>query len=397
MRLGICGKPSSGKSTFFKAATLMDVDIANYPFTTIDPNSGFAHVRIDCVDKEFDTQCNPRTGFCVDHKRYVPFELIDVAGLVPDAHKGRGRGLAFLSDLNEAYGLIHVIDVSGSTNQEGEDVKAGSHDPADDIRFLEKELDHWYLSIIKKNWQRLSRKIEQEKSDVAKALEEQLSGLRVTEDHLKDAIDDLGLGRNLTGWTDEQLLALATQLRKKTKPMVIAANKIDKPHAKENYERLKEEFPDHLIIPCSAEIELALREAAKHDLIQYHPGQSSFTITDEDSMSDKQRKAMDFITDFLDKHGSTGVQEVMNAAVFEKLGYIAIFPGGTKKLEDKDGNRLPDCFLLPPRTTALDFARYLHTDFAKHFIRAVNVKTKMPVGKDHELEHRDVIEIVSGK
>lgn len=397
MKIGCVGKPSVGKSTFFKAATLMDVDIANYPFTTIDPNSGFAQVRIECVDKELDTQCNPRTGWCIDHKRYVPFELIDVAGLVPGAHEGRGRGLAFLSDLNGADGLIHVIDTSGSVNAEGEDCEAGSYEPAKDIKFLEEELDYWYLGIIKKNWERLSRKIQQEKQDIAKALYEQLSGLRVTEDHLKDAMKTLSLGDKVTEWNEEQLLGLATFLRQKTKPMVIAANKIDRPHAKENYERLKKEFPDHIIIPCSAEIELALREAAKHDLIEYQPGQTSFTIKNADAMSEKQKAAMSYVEGFLKEYGTTGVQEVMNAIVFDKLKYKAIYPGGTKKLEDSEGRRLPDCFLMPPETTALGFAGSLHTDFAKHFIRAINVKTKLPISKDHVLEHRDVIEIVSGK
>jgi len=395
MKIGLVGKPSAGKSTFFKAATLMDVDIANYPFTTIEPNTGFAHVKIPCVDVELNTQCNPRTGFCVNHQRYVPFELIDVAGLVPGAHTGRGRGLAFLSDLNEAHGLIHVIDASGSVNAEGEDVPTGSYDPAQDVLFLEKELDYWYLSIINKGWDRFARKVQQEKRDIAKALAEQLSGLRVTEDHVKHAIKSLP--ENPMDWSEEHLLVLATALRTQTKKMVIAANKIDRPHAKQNYERLKTLFPNHTIIPCSGEIELALREAAKHGLITYYPGNSDFTVQKPESLSDKQKAALEYMRGFLKEHTTTGVQEAMNAVVLGALEYIAVFPGGVKKLEDSEGRRLPDCFLMPPKTTALDFARSLHTDFAKHFIRAVNVKTKLPIGKDQPLSHRDVIEIISGK
>lgn len=395
MKLGLVGKPSAGKSTFFKAATLMDVDIANYPFTTIEPNTGFAHVKIACADKDLDTQCNPRTGFCVNHNRYVPFELIDVAGLVPGAHTGRGRGLAFLSDLNEAHGLIHVIDASGSVNAEGEDVAQGSYDPTQDVRFLEQELDYWYLSIINKGWDRFARKIQQEKKDVAKALAEQLSGLRVTEEHIKQAMKTLP--EQPTDWSDAHLLKLSTALREQSKPMVIAANKIDRPKAKENYERLVQEFPEHIIVPCSGEVELALREAAKHNLITYYPGDSSFTVQKPEALSEKQTAALAYMKTFLEQHGSTGVQEAMNAAVLERLKYVAIFPGGVKKLEDSEGRRLPDCFLLPPHTTALEFARYLHTDFAKHFIRAVNVRTKLPIGKDQPLNHRDVVEIISGK
>lgn len=397
MKVGVVGKPSVGKSTFFKAATLMDVDIANYPFTTIEPNSGFAHVRIDCVDAELDTQCNPRTGYCLKHQRFVPFELIDVAGLVPGAHEGKGRGLAFLSDLNEANALIHVIDVSGSVNAEGEDVEPGSYDPANDVRFLEDELDHWYASIMSKNWERFARKVQQEKQNVVKSLFEMLSGLRVTEDHVKQALKELSLPEHVTHWTEEQRFALARSLRQSSKPMIIAANKIDRPTGEANLARLRQTFPHLTIIACSAEVELALREAAKHGIIDYLPGDTDFTILKEDALSDKQRAAMGFIGQFLEKYGSTGVQHVLNAAVFDLLRYIAVYPGGVKKLEDSEGRRLPDCFLMAPGTTALEFAASLHSDFAKHFIRALNVKTKLPIGKDQPLHHRDVVEIISGK
>ncbi|HLC22264.1 MAG TPA: TGS domain-containing protein, partial [Candidatus Nanoarchaeia archaeon] len=76
---------------------------------------------------------------------------------------------------------------------------------------------------------------------------------------------------------------------------------------------------------------------------------------------------------------------------------VAIFPGGVNKLEDKDGNVLPDCFLLQHGATALDFAYHLHTDIGEGFIRAIDVKTKRAVGKEYVLKHRDVIEIVTRK
>jgi len=78
MLVGVVGKANVGKSTFFKAATLAEVLIANYPFATIKPNSGVGYVKVDCADKFFNTQCNPREGFCINHKRFVPIQLIDV-------------------------------------------------------------------------------------------------------------------------------------------------------------------------------------------------------------------------------------------------------------------------------------------------------------------------------
>lgn len=400
MMVGVVGKANVGKSTFFKASTLAEVEIANYPFATINPNEGVAFVKVDCVDKEFDKQCNPRTGYCEKGKRFVPVQMIDVAGLVPGAHEGKGMGNQFLDDLRQADVLIHVIDVSGSTNEKGEPVDAGSYDPAEDVKFLEVELDMWYLGIIKKGWEKFARTVVQEKQEIKAALGKQLSGLKVTEEMVEDAIKELGFDKDKPNtWTEEQLLLLATFLRKKTKPMIIAGNKIDVPNASDNLEKLKKEFSDRLFVGCSAESELALREAAKAELIDYIPGEEEFTIIDESKLNEKQQKALTFIKEnVLDKFSSTGVQEVIDKSVFELLKYITVFPvENESKLSDQKGNVLPDCFLLSPSSTALDLAYKLHTDIGKNFIRAIDVKTKRTVGKEHKLKHRDVVEIISGK
>ncbi|MBU2562008.1 MAG: redox-regulated ATPase YchF [Nanoarchaeota archaeon] len=399
MFVGIVGKPSCGKSTFFKAATLAEVDIANYPFTTIKPNHAVGFVRVDCVDKDFGKQCNPREGFCIHCKRFVPIDMMDVAGLVPGAHQGLGMGNQFLDDLRQADALVHVIDISGSVNEKGEPVQPLSYDPVNDVKFLEEELDMWYLGIIKKGWERFARMVMQERGNIAKAIGKQLSGLKVTEEMAEEVICKLGFDMSKPDkWSEEQLKQVAVELRKLTKPMIIAANKVDVPGAEKNYERVKQMFPDYMIIPCSAESELALREAAKHKLIDYVPGDKSFTVLDGSRLNDKQKAALDFIkNNILDKFGSTGVQQVLDHAVFNLLEYFAVFPGGVNKLEDQHGNVLPDCFLMPKGTTALDFAYRIHTDIGKSFIRAIDVKTKMTVGKEHKLKHRDVVEIVTGR
>jgi len=398
MLIGIVGKPSCGKSTFFKAQTLANVEIANYPFTTIKANHGTGYVRVDCVDKEFNVKCNPRFGYCINGKRFVPVELLDVAGLVPGAHEGKGMGNQFLDDLNQADVLVHIIDISGSTNEKGESVEALSYDPANDAKFLEHELDMWYLRLIEKGWDRFARTVNQERSEVQKAVSKQLSSLRVTDKLIERIIQKLNLDLDIMKWDKNVLLSIATELRIATKPMIIACNKIDIKGAEENFERLKKEFPDSILVPCSAEAELALREAAKRELIRYVPGDSDFEILNESKLSEKQNNALNFIkTEVLKKFGSTGVQKVLDRAVFELLSYIAIFPGGVNKLQDQHGNVIPDCFLMPPNTTALDFAFKLHTDIGNHFIKAIDVKTKKPVGKEYLLKNRDVIEIVTSK
>jgi len=398
MLIGIVGKPSSGKSTFFKASTLAEVEIANYPFTTIKPNHGTGFVKVDCVDKEFNVKCNPKFGYCISGKRFVPVDMLDVAGLVPGAHEGKGMGSEFLNDLNQADALIHIIDISGSTDEKGEEVPTLSYDPANDIRFLETELDMWYLRLIKKGWEDFVKKTVQEKTELHKALVKHLSGLGVTETLVESLLKKLNVDDDMKKWDDGILKGIAIELRKKTKPMIIACNKTDVPGAEKNFEKLKKEFQDYILIPCSAESELALREAAKHDLIDYIPGENEFKIKNEEKINEKQKNALEFVEqNVLKKYHTTGVQEVLDKAVFDLLKYITVFPGGVNKLQDQHGNILPDCFLMPQNSTALDFAFKLHTDIGNNFIKAIDVRSKKPVGKDHLLKNRDVIEIATSK
>jgi len=394
MLIALCGKPSVGKSTFFKAATLANVEIANYPFTTLKSSEGIAFIRVDCVDKEFNVKCNPRQGFCFDGKRFIPIKLMDIPGLIEGSHQGLGRGNEFLSDIAMGEALLHIIDVSGSTNEKGEAVEPLSYDPCNDIHFLENEIDLWVLGMIKKGWDKFARTIKQENLNISKALAKQLSGIGVTEDLAKEVIKNLHFSENVESWSDNDLRKLATTLRMITKPMVVIANKIDVLGAEKNLIKLKEKFPNYLIIPCSADSELALREASKAGLIKYVPGNDNFEIVG--NLNEKQLKALNFIKEnVLRKYGNTGVQDVLDKVVFDVLKMVAIFPGGVNKLEDKDGNVLPDCFLMKSGTTALDFAYRLHSSIGDGFIRAIDVKTKRTVGKEHVLKNRDVIEIVA--
>lgn len=395
MLIGLVGKPSVGKSTFFKAATLAEVEIASYPFTTIKPNHGVGYVKVDCIDKEFNTQCNPNHGFCINHKRFVPIDLMDVAGLVPGASEGKGLGNQFLDDLRQADVFIHIVDVSGTTDEVGKQTE--NYDVSKDVVFLEDELNKWFLGIFMKVWKSFARKVEMEEDNFARAVATQFSGLKVNEEQVKSVLLKLNLPSRASTWNNEQLMQFAAGLRRESKPMIIAANKIDSPLGKENYEKLKKKFPDATIIPCSADSELALREAAKNGMIDYISGERNFEIKKD--LNDRQKAALEKIKkNVLDEYETgTGVQEILNYAVFNLLGYLAIFPAGAHKLADSKGKVLPDCFLLPPNSTALDFAYFLHTDFGKNFIRAIDARSKKVLGKDYPLKNRDALEIVTGK
>ena len=352
MLIGIVGKPSTGKSTFFMAATSVPVERSPRPFTTIKPNRAIGYVEVECVDKEFGKQCNPRTGFCQNGRRFVPVELLDVAGLVPGAHEGKGLGNKFLDDLRQADVLVHIVDASGSTNEVGERVPVGSYDPCNDVRFLEQELDYWIKGILDANWNKLQREARLVKKKNEDMFTEQFSGLGMNKDIISKVLKELKLEeKNLMEWTPEERLSLCKKLRQIGKPIIIAANKCDLSTGWDNFQKIKKEFPAYLVIACSAEAEITLKGAAKAGFIDYLPGDKTFTI--KAALNEQQKSAMDIMKAVCDKYEGTGVQKCLNAAVFDFLHYIAIFPGGVNKLEDSNGNVLPDCFLLPPRALLL--------------------------------------------
>jgi ribosome-binding ATPase YchF (GTP1/OBG family) len=350
------------------------------------------YVKIECIDKEFGVQCQPRTGYCIKGIRFVPVELMDVAGLVRGASEGRGLGNQFLDDLRQADVFIHIVDISGETDADGKETK--NYNPVSDIEMLENELDLWYLGILKKVWRTFARTVENTKENFAKAVAKQFSGLKVSEGDVKRILLNLKYNAEKpASWSDDELKSFSHELRHLTKPMIIAANKVDRSSAAENLRKLKEAYPDLMIVPCSADSELALREASKAGLIDYIPGEKEFKIV---KVNERQKQALEIIKkNVLDIYGSTGVQQVLNTAVFDLLKYLAVFPAGAHKLADSKGNILPDCFLVPQGTTALEFAFKLHTDLGKNFVKAIDARTKQVVGKEHKLKHRDGLEIVT--
>jgi len=386
MQIGIIGKPSSGKSTFFKAATMIDVPIASYPFTTIKPNIGMGHVTTKCACKEYNVKCNPKNSICKNGMRYIPVKLLDVAGLVPDAHLGKGMGNEFLDDLRQASCLIHVVDVSGTTDVEGRPAK--DYDPCNDIRFLEREIDLWFSKIVQRALEKYNQKIKYSKVDLVDILTNQLTGLQVTKEHITHVLENTGI---------EDIEKFSTEIRKLSKPILISANKSDLSESEENIKKMRKEFSDLTIIPTSSASEIALKNAVENNLIDYT--KDDFIVKDSSKLDKKQLDGLDFIKDnVLTKYGSTGVQQCLNEAVFHMLGYIVVYPvADINKLTDKKNNVLPDAFLVKEGTTLKEFAGMVHSDMADKFIGGLEAKTKMKLGTDYKLKNNDVIKILFQK
>jgi len=396
--LGIVGKPNTGKSTFFSAATLALVEIANYPFTTIKPNHGIGYIKTPCVHPELNVIDNPKNSVCLNNSRLIPIDLIDIAGIVPGAWEGKGLGNKFLDEIRRADALIHVVDVSGCTDSEGRLCKPGEHDPVDDIKFLEQEINLWILSIIKKDWPKISRTSEVKSTNLSTLLEDRLSGLSIKRNHITKAIRLSGLNiEKPTKWTEQDLIELINSIRKISKPMLIVANKIDLPYSQQNLDRILK--LDYIVIPCCAEAELALRRASEKKLINYTPGNNNFEILDSKNLTLSQIKALELIRkEVLLKHGSTGVQKALNYAYLNLLNMIAVYPvEDLEHLSDHNGRVLPDVYLVPKGTTSKQFAYLIHTELGENFICAMDARERRRIGENNILKDRDIISIISAK
>jgi ribosome-binding ATPase YchF (GTP1/OBG family) len=388
LSVALAGKPNAGKSTFYKAATMADVDVGNYPFTTIDPNRGVTHARTRCPCLDREERC----GNCEDGIRYVPVELLDVAGLVPGAHEGRGLGNQFLDALTDADAILSVVDAAGETNEEGEPVEVGAYDPVEEADFVEDELEQWLAGIVADNWETVVRKSRSPDFDIDDALTEMLTGFGATVYDVAASLRAVEYPEDPQQWTDDDRERLARDVRERTKPIVLVANKADiAPDG--NVDRLRDETGAP-VTATTADGELALRTAAEAGVIAYHPGDEDFDVVGE--ISDAQRDGLETIREVMAENGGTGVQAAINTAVYDTLDMITVYPVENEtRWTDGSGAVLPDAFLLPRGSTPNDLAYAVHSDIGDGYLHAVDARSDRRIGEDHELEEGDVIKVVS--
>jgi len=399
--IGIVGKPSAGKSTFLNAACLTNAKVSELPFTTIEPNKGVAYIKTKCVCQDLNVEDNPKNSYCVNGDRFIPVNVLDVAGLVPNAHKGKGLGNQFLNDLIRADALIHIIDISGSLDETGKRIKMGENDPYDDILFLEKEINLWFKQILEReDWDKFLKSHAREKKQFIEELSRRLSGIKVNRKQIIQALKNSGLeGLTPSLWSDKDLLNFTKILREKSKPIVVVANKIDRENGMENFNRLKNNYPEK-IIPCSALAEFYLRTYHQEKKIEYIPGSDNFKILDNNGFNQNELEGLKSIQEkIINLFGETGVQAVLNFTVFSTLNQICVYPiSDINKFSDNKGNILPDAFLVKKGTLLRDFVRdKIHTDLADNFIFGIDARTKRRLGENYELKHNDIVKIVTAK
>ena len=398
LTFAIIGKTNVGKTTLFNAATLLNAEISNYPFTTKEPNIGTAYVCDLCVCRELGLEDNPQNSVCIEGWRYVPVRIIDVPGLIKDAWRGRGLGNKFLSAIGQADALIHMIDASGSIDEEGKISRPGSGNPVQDVIDIELEIELWISHIIDRNEQQILH--DTERIELAEALNKSLTGIKTKPSQTSEALKKAELNDKTFGkWTPEDRLEFAHRLLPIIKPTLLIANKMDLPTAEDNLEKLIEYYSQGLVAASSAEAELALRLADKSGLIRYMPGQESFKIINEEALTLEQKKAIEYIEErVMYKYMRTGIQQALNTLAFKLLKMNMVYPVSDEtRFSDSDGNILPDVHLMQDGATPMDLAKTVHSRLAKDYILAIDARTGLRLPKNYTLRHRDIVKIMSQK
>jgi ribosome-binding ATPase YchF (GTP1/OBG family) len=385
LKIGLIGKPNAGKSTLFSAITSIDVDIANYPFTTIKPNVGISFVKDKCPEDEINAKCHPREGKCIDGTRYIPVEIIDVPGLIEGASEGKGMGNEFLDNVRDADLIINLFDASGMTDMEG-NPSENKHNPLEDIKFVNSEIVSWMNGKISKDWQKFARKEDNSPERLEVKMLQKAATFGLGEKDVNFIMTKENFPDKLIHWTDADINRFSEAILKYIKPVFNVGNKCDL--LPEDAINVLKEKENYLI---SAQSELLIEKAFNNGYINSDGADFEFT----DKSGDAQKAILNKIRLKFKNQEIMRFYDVLTD-IIKSLGYIVVYPVlDENKWEDKNGNVLPDAYLMKDGDTALDLAYKIHTDIGKNFIRAMNGKTKRVIGKDYKLLNNDVIKIIS--
>ncbi|KAI0464707.1 hypothetical protein LJB42_002328 [Komagataella kurtzmanii] len=381
--IGIVGKPSSGKSTTLNSLTDADAKVGAFPFTTIEPNRATGYLQVDCACSRFgkESLCKPNYGWCKNGRRFVPIMLLDVAGLVPGASQGLGLGNQFLDDLRQSDALIHVVDVSGTTDSNGKATRG--YDPLQDIEWLQDEIRLWIEGNLHKRWGSIVRKHTATKASIVDTMQLQFGGYGAGRKLIDEALRNIKDLPPLEKWDNEWITRVVRSFMQVKFPTVLALNKIDHPDADKNVSKIMLRYPETKTVLTSAITEVLLRKLAKQKFIQYEEG-TEFVDTYEDlgddcglkPLDEKLAQRIETIRDLvLYRFGSTGVVQVLQAAV----GVLDLIPVYTvRNITTFTGNSgtnvFRDCVLLKRGTPVGSVARYIMGEVTIAVIEGVGGK-----------------------
>lgn len=369
--IGLVGKPSSGKSTTLNALTDANAKVGAFPFTTIDPNKATGYVEVDCACARYSKEelCKPTYGYCRNGKRGVPVQLLDVAGLVPNAHLGRGLGNKFLADLTEADCLIHIVDVSGTTDAEGKSTRG--YDPLKDIEWLQEEIFRWIMGNLMDRWGSVVRRHVATKASNLDTLGQQLGGYSANRQLVGKALDLLPGLKLLQDWDQQTIEQVIRAFMKVKFPTVLALNKMDHPDSDKNVSKIILKHPDLKCVLTSSITEVLLRKLARDNYIKYDLG-TEFVDTLEDlgpesglrPLDEKLHNRIENIKDLvLYRFGSTGVVQLLQSAI-GLLDLIPVYPvRNINSFTGASGDLVfRDCILVKRGSTVILVARKLLGD-----------------------------------
>ena len=388
-RVGLVGKPSVGKSSLFNAlthATVADggaraAKVGAAPFTTIDPNLGAGWWAAPAASEpaslvEARSACEH--GRAADGRRLLPVALLDIAGLVPGAYLGRGKGNQFLNDLTTCDALIHVTDAAGFTDAGGNPTLAAfeaagaaegdgdgdgtDNGPSAEIEWVHAEVHRWVFSnVLRKRptWKRRPAKLKgmfgygNSPALVdgvlrrCRAASAEAAGGR----QWAPTVDDVAAVALAAAHDEVELHRLVAHFVAARWPIAIALNKCDGPSAAKNIEACRAAHPDRTMVPCSAAAELTLLEARAAGTVEYSLGAGKAVADGADA------KVADALR-VLEQWGSTGALEALSAAVALRPPTLAFPVAALDTLAPlgapPDAPPLRDCLQMKPLSTAGD-------------------------------------------
>lgn len=323
LKIGILGLPNVGKSTFFNVLTKNAAPAENFPFCTIDPNES----RVPVPDKRWEFLCD---FYQPASKVPAYLNVVDIAGLVPGAHEGKGLGNAFLSHVNACDAMFHVVRAFAD-----EDVThtEGDVNPARDLEIIHNELRLKDMQYLKKQLEPMERSVGRGGGDKKK--KEEYDCLKKVEGMLEDK-KWVRLGH----WDSKEIDVLNQHLFLTAKPVIYLVNLSEKDYIRKKNKwlvKIKEWIdandPGALVIPISCALEMAL--------------------TDLSTEEERQ--------EYLKKAETTSGLEKVIVSGYKALNLIYFFTTGKDEVK---------AWTIQMGTKAPQAAGRIHGDFERGFIMA---------------------------